>query len=88
MLEPQSMQTLVILLAIAALNAYTAWETRRTRFDTNSNTATIKELEKNTNSIKDALVKVTREAAHSAGKEEGRVEGEIKAAALAQGRLP
>lgn len=37
--------------------------------------ASITELAENTNSIKDALVKVTGEAAHAAGVEQGRAEG-------------
>jgi len=37
---------------------------------------TIQKLELNTNSIKDALVKATGEAAHAAGVAEGRREGE------------
>lgn len=35
-----------------------------------------------TNSMKDALVKTTGDAARAEGKEEGRIEGEVKAAAL------
>ena len=62
-----------ILLLIALLNAYTAWRTIRT--DRN-----IALLEQNTNSIKDALVKSTGEAAHAAGVEQGRGEGEASAA--------
>ncbi len=45
------------------------------------------ELSANTNSIKDALVKATGEAADSAGYERGRLAGEAKAATLAEGRL-
>ena len=44
-------------------------------------------IEKATNSMKDALVASTGNAAHAAGKEEGRLEGEAKAAVLAQGQL-
>ena len=40
-----------------------------------------------TNSMKDALVKATGIAAHAEGKEEGRQEGEVKAASLAKGQL-
>jgi len=75
------------MLAIAVFNAITAliaWDTRRS---TKANERVIGELEKNTNSIKDALVKVTGEAAHAAGREQGRAEGETKAAALAEGKL-
>ena len=63
----------IILLIIAILNAYVAWRTIRT----DKNMAL---LEKNTNSIKDALVKSTGEAAHAAGVEQGRGEGEASAA--------
>jgi hypothetical protein len=38
------------------------------------NTATISKLEKNTNSIKDALVKVTGESEHAKGLKQGRDE--------------
>lgn len=51
------------------------------------NTLYSRRTEKNTNSMKDELVKVTGEKAHAAGKEEGRQEGESKAATLAQGAL-
>lgn len=56
-------------------------------FVSRSNAKDIHELAVNTNSIKDALVKVTGEAAHAAGKEEGRAEGVIKATDLAAGVL-
>lgn len=41
--------------------------------------------EKNTNSMKDALVARTAESAHAAGRDEMRAEGEAKAASVAQG---
>lgn len=63
----------VALLIVAIMNATTLYYSRRT--------------EKNTNSMKDALVASTQKEAHSAGLEQGRVEGEAKAAVLAQGRL-
>jgi hypothetical protein len=54
----------VILLIVAAMNAYTAWRTRQ--------------VEKNTNSMKDALVSSTAKASlaegHAAGLEQGRDE--------------
>jgi hypothetical protein len=50
----------VLLLAVAGLNAYTAYISHRT--------------EKNTNSMKDALVKTTGELAHATGLREGRDE--------------
>lgn len=43
--------------------------------------------EKNTNSLTEALVASTKVAAHAEGKEEGRLAGEEKAAALAAGAL-
>jgi len=43
--------------------------------------------EKNTNSMKDALVKSTGEASFAAGHDKGRIEGEAAAAILAKGKL-
>ncbi len=60
---------LVVILLIAVMNAYTAWMSHRT--DKN-----MKLLEKNTNSIKDALVASTAKASLAEG----------TAAGLAQGR--
>lgn len=77
----------LVLLGIALLNVVTALVTWRTHLVVLPAISKITQLEKNTNSIKDALVKVTGEAAHAAGKEEGRVEGEQKAAILAEGKL-
>lgn len=61
----------VVLLIVAAMNALTLYYTRRT--------------EKNTNSMKDALVASEKTASHAEGKEEGRAEGVVTAAILAQG---
>jgi hypothetical protein len=47
----------------------------------------IQKIETATNSMKDALVRKTGEAAHAAGKEEGIAIGVDKAAARAEGRL-
>lgn len=66
------------LLGIALLNAFTAVMAWRTHSLT-------EKVEIATNSMKDALVKATGESAHAAGKEEGRVEGEAKAASVALG---
>lgn len=66
------------LVVIALINAFTALVALRTH-------ALAKQVEIATNSMKDALVKATSEAAHAAGKSEGVHEGEIKAAAVAQG---
>lgn len=59
-----------ILLAVAVMNIFTLYYTRRT--------------EKNTNSMKDALVLKTAEASDAAGHERGRREGEIRAESLAR----
>lgn len=58
----------VLIFFVAMLNAYTAWTTARAH-------ATIAMLEKNTNSIKDELVKSTAKASRAEGVkagEEGR----------------
>lgn len=70
----------ITLFAIAILNLITAWLAYRTHKLT-------KQVEIATNSMKDALVLATGEAAHAAGKEEGRIAGEAKAATLAEGKL-
>ena len=49
---------LVLLLIVAVMNAYTAWMSRKT--------------EKNTNSMKDALVASTAKASHAEGLAEGK----------------
>lgn len=70
----------LILLGIAALNAFTAymaWQTKGIALKT----------ELNTNSMKDALVETTRAQSRAEGVEEGRLAGEQKAATLARGRL-
>ena len=62
---------LIILLLIAAMNAYTAYKTNKTE----KNMAIV---EKATNSMKDALVASTAKASlaegHAAGLEQGRTE--------------
>ena len=68
------------LLGIAVLNALTALMVWRTGLRT-------KKIETATNGINAALVKATGEAAHAAGKDEARIEGEMKAAAVAEGKL-
>ncbi len=47
------------------------------------NRSDIKNIEKNTNSMKDALVAATAKASRAEGAEEQRVAGEAKAAVLA-----
>jgi hypothetical protein len=74
------MEANLILLGIAALNAFTAYLAFRTRGDMHT-------LEKNTNSIKDALVKKVDEAAEGRGRDTERKLGEDKATALAAGKL-
>ena len=71
-----------IMLLVALINAptwiiagFTMWYARRT--------------EKNTNSMKDALVKASSEAAHAAGREEMRDETDAKVtAAVTTSRRP
>lgn len=58
---------LLVLLVIALMNAYTAWLSHRTK-------ANITLLEKNTNSIKDALVVSTAIASRAEGLAAGRLE--------------
>lgn len=60
-----------VLLLVAVMNAATLYFTRQT--------------EKNTNSMKDALVKSTSIAAHAAGRDEMRAEAEAEAAVVAKG---
>lgn len=84
----------VMWVLIALVNAYTAWLVHRTHETIGTVTKDVKEVKENiliveraTNSMKDALVAKTGEAAHAAGLEEGRIAGEEKAATLAQGVL-
>lgn len=86
-----------LLALIAFFNAagfYFAWRAKMVAVETQAivgQTHTIavetrelaEKTEINTNSMKDALVKATGEAAHAAGKEEGRSEGEAKAVIVA-----
>lgn len=65
----------LILLAIAVLNAFTAYMAYRARTD-------IAIVEKATNSMKDALVASTRIVAHGEGKAEGIAEGKTEIAVL------
>jgi hypothetical protein len=70
----------VFLAIIALSNAVGAYFYYNTRND-------IKTLEINTNSIKDALVERTAEAAEARGRDAERAVGESKAADLAKGNL-
>ena len=49
------------------------------------NTYYTRRTEKNTNSMKDALVKSTADSSHAAGREEGRAEAKAGAALVAEG---
>lgn len=51
------------------------------------NTVYSRQTEKNTNSMKDALVLATATSSHAAGREEARAEGEAKTAAKVEGIL-
>jgi hypothetical protein len=59
----------IILLIVAIMNGSTLYFTRR--------------VEKNTNSMKDALVAAKAKEAYGAGHDDARVEGEAKARAVA-----
>ena len=62
------------LLGVAAFNAVTAYLTWRTHNIALKQTDTIQLLEKNTNSIKDALVASTAKASRAEGVAAGRME--------------
>lgn len=75
------------LLLIAVANLGTAILAWRTHAATKATQLNVEKVEIATNSMKDALVAKTGEAAHAAGREEGRLAGEAKAASLAEGKL-
>jgi hypothetical protein len=83
-----------VLLFVAVANAitgYMAWRTH-TRMDAVVTAVEVQAndihtIEKATNSMKDALVTATGQAALAEGREIGRAEGAAKASALAEGRL-
>ncbi len=64
----------LVLFGIALVNAFTAYLAYRTHQSTIQNTANIVELEKNTNSIKDALIVSTAKASLAEGMAAGRLE--------------
>lgn len=68
---------LILILMIAALNAFTAWTTMQSK-------KTIVELEKNTNSIKDALVAATSKAALAEGTAIGLQQGRDEVAIVSE----
>ncbi len=75
---PSAGEIAQIITAMAALGAVIlSWR----------NSRKIDQVHVATNSMKDALVTATGNAAHAAGKEEGRMEGEARAAILAKGEL-
>lgn len=75
----------ITLLAVAVANAATAYFAWRAKIVATETKEIALQTEKNTNSMKDALVLKVGEAAHAAGLEQGRVAGEAKAAVLAEG---
>ncbi len=83
--------TLLLIALFNLITALLAWRTHATSKETQAKVAAtqsnIQKIETATNSMKDALVQKTGEAAHAAGLEEGRVAGEAKAAVLAEGKL-
>lgn len=81
LIEPNT----VALIAVALINAYVAYQAKKTRSLASETKNIAEQTEKNTNSMKDALVASTKLASHAEGKEEGRIEGEAKAATLAEG---
>lgn len=72
------------LLGIAIINAIISW---RTHASIKVTQADVLRVEKATNSMKDALVARTAEAAEAKGRDDERAVGEAKAAVLAQGIL-
>lgn len=70
----------LVILLIAVLNAFTAFMAWRTHSLT-------KQVEIATNSMKDALVKATGDAARAEGREEERIAGEAKVADATKGVL-
>lgn len=64
----------LMLLGIAALNAFTAWMTWRTSEDILQTKKDVRKIELATNSMHDALVATTAKASHAVGKAEGRAE--------------
>ena len=81
----------VIWLMVAIVNAVPA--TVAAVFAVRAHNAAVRsekltrQVEIATNSMKDALVKSTGDAARAEGRETGRAEGEVKASLLAEGRL-
>lgn len=87
----------LVVLSVAALNALGylfIWlngrETRRVANATHvvavATQQTMKNVERQTNGLTAALVVTTGQAERALGKEEGRAEGEVKAAGVIEGR--
>lgn len=83
MMDPGSLALLVGLLANAAAVAFVGLRSSRGLTEIKLN---VEKIELATNSMKDALVKATGEAAHAAGLKEGQDAGEEKAATLLEGQ--
>lgn len=77
----------VLLLGIAAATAISSFWNWKAKQISEKTAITIQLLEKNTNSIKDALVASVGTERFAAGQKEARVEGELKAAALLEGKI-
>ncbi len=80
-----SLLNIIVTLSQARLNAAHVLETKiaavATQQAVESNQKAMEHLEKNTNSIKDALVKVTAESSRAIGRLEGRAEQKAETAA-------
>jgi hypothetical protein len=63
-----------VLLLVAALNAWTAWQLRHIERKVGQAADDIQRVETATNSMKDALVAATAKASHAEGVEQGRLE--------------
>ena len=68
----------LLLLSVTTLNSVTAFFSWRSMRYSEGAAANIQKVELATNSMKDALVAATKEAAFGAGREEGRAEHAVK----------
>ena len=84
-MDHQLINTFGIVLA-AFFTAYTAYTTTQTNKRTTEVLEVSKQTEKNTNSMKDALVLATSISSHAEGKEEGRIQEKDRAATVAEGK--
>ena len=83
-IDPNTMALLGIA-AFNALTAFLAWQTHKTSLKQGVDIAM---LEKNTNSIKDALVASTAKASRAEGVTAGRLEGQFERKPDLDRRLP